>query len=165
MDVINPVVRRWVREAREDAEAFWARAAQQLPWLRPWDRVLEWNFPTFRWFVGGQTNLAMNCLDRHVAAGRGGHAALVYVNERGERRVYTYGQLRHEVERAAAALRGLGMRKGDRLTIYMPTCPEAIILMLALTLGTGLGGIWTTGSAAHSASNSFSTICSSKICA
>ena len=131
MDVINPVVGRWVREAREDPEEFWARAAQQLPWLRPWDRVLEWTFPTFRWYVGGQTNLAMNCLDRHVAAGRGGHAALVYVNERGDRRLYTYAQLRHEVERAAAALRGLGMRKGDRLTIYMPTCPEAIILMLA----------------------------------
>jgi acetyl-CoA synthetase len=131
MDVVNPVVRRWLREAQEDVEGFWARAAQQLPWLRPWDRVFEWTYPTFRWYVGGQTNLALNCLDRHVAAGRGGHAALIYVNERGERRLYSYAQLRHEVVRAAAALRGLGIRKGDRLTIYMPTCPEAIILMLA----------------------------------
>ncbi|HYM91837.1 MAG TPA: acetate--CoA ligase, partial [bacterium] len=131
MDIVNPVVQRWLREAQEDVEGFWARAAEQLPWLRPWDRVFEWNFPTFRWFVGGETNLAVNCLDRHVAAGRGGHAALIYLNERGERRLHTYAQLHHEVERTAAALRGLGIRKGDRITIYMPTCPEAIILMLA----------------------------------
>ncbi|MHB8733391.1 MAG: AMP-binding protein, partial [bacterium] len=71
------------------------------------------------------------CLDHHVANGRGGVAALVYVNERGDRRVFTYAQLLHEVERAAAALRGMGIKKGDRLTIYMPTCPEAIITMLA----------------------------------
>ncbi|HET8999580.1 MAG TPA: acetate--CoA ligase [bacterium] len=131
MDVINPVVRQWLRDAQEDVEGFWARAGQELPWLRPWDRVFEWNYPTFRWYVGGRTNLALNCVDRHVAAGRAGHTALVYVNERGERRLYSYAQLRYEVRRAAAALRGLGIDKGDRLTIYMPTCPEAIILMLA----------------------------------
>lgn len=131
MDVINPVVRQWLRDAQEDVEGFWARAGQELPWLRPWDRVFEWNYPTFRWYVGGRTNLAVNCVDRHVAAGRAGHTALVYVNERGERRLYSYAQLRYEVRRAAAALRGLGIDKGDRLTIYMPTCPEAIILMLA----------------------------------
>jgi acetyl-CoA synthetase len=131
MDVINPVVRRWLREARDDVEGFWARAAEQLPWLRPWDRVFEWTYPTFRWYAGGQTNLALNCVDRHVAAGRAGHTALVYVNERGERRLYSYAQLRYEVQRVAAALRGLGLKKGDRLTIYMPTCPEAVILMLA----------------------------------
>jgi acetyl-CoA synthetase len=132
MEIINPIVRRWLRDAQEDVEGFWARAAQQLPWLRPWDRVFEWTFPTFRWYVGGQTNLALNCVDRHVAAGRAGHTALVYINERGERRLYSYAQLRHEVRRAAAALRGLGIEKGDRVTIYMPTCPEAIILMLAV---------------------------------
>jgi acetyl-CoA synthetase len=131
MDVINPVVRQWLRDAHEDIEGFWARAGQELPWLRPWDRVFEWNYPTFRWYVGGRTNLALNCVDRHVAAGRAGHTALVYVNERGERRLYSYAQLRYEVRRAAAALRGLGIDKGDRLTIYMPTCPEAIMLMLA----------------------------------
>ena len=131
MDLINPVVRQWLRDAQEDVEGFWARAGRELPWLRPWDRVFEWNYPTFRWYVGGRTNLALNCVDRHVAAGRAGHTALVYVNERGERRLYSYAQLRYEVRRAAAALRGLGIDKGDRLTIYMPTCPEAIILMLA----------------------------------
>jgi len=131
MDLINPVVRQWLRDAQADVEGFWARAGQELPWLRPWDRVFEWDYPTFRWYVGGRTNLALNCVDRHVAAGRAGHTALAYLNERGERRLYSYAQLRYEVRRAAAALRGLGIGKGDRLTIYMPTCPEAIILMLA----------------------------------
>jgi acetyl-CoA synthetase len=131
MDLVNPVVRRWLESARRDPEAFWARAAEKLPWFRTWDRVFEWSYPTFRWFVGAQTNIAWNAVDRHVAAGRGGHAALVYANERGERRVLTYGQLKSEVERTAAALRGLGVKKGDRVTLYMPLCPEAIVAMLA----------------------------------
>ena len=131
MDLISPVVHRWVQDAREDPEDFWGRAAEQLPWFRKWDRVFEWTPPTFRWFVGGQTNLAYNALDYHVKHGWGGHTALVYLNERGERRLFTYAQLLHEVERLAAALRGMGIQKGDRITIYMPTCPEAIILMLA----------------------------------
>ena len=131
MDLISPVVQRWVQDAREDPEAFWGRAAEQLPWFRKWDRVLEWTPPTFRWFVGGQTNLAYNALDYHVKNGWGGHTALVYLNERGERRLFTYAQLLHEVERVAAALRGMGIQKGDRITIYMPTFPEAIMLMLA----------------------------------
>ena len=131
MKLITPVVEKWVDDAKQDPEAFWARAANQLPWLRKWDRVLEWTPPTFQWFVGAQTNLAYNALDHHVGRGWGGHTALIYFNERGERRVFTYAQLLHEVKRAAAALRGLGIRKGDRLTVYMPLCPEAIILMLA----------------------------------
>src|SRR6266480_906310 len=131
MDLVSPVVHRWVQDAREDPEDFWGRAAEQLPWFRKWDRVFEWTPPTFRWFVGGQTNLAYNALDYHVKHGWGGHTALVYLNERGERRLFTYAQLLHEVERLAAALRGLGIQKGDRITIYMPPCPEAIILMLA----------------------------------
>jgi acetyl-CoA synthetase len=131
VDLVNPVVRRWLEEGREDPEGLWARAAQELPWFRTWDQVFEWSFPTFRWYAGARTNLAWNALDRHVRAGRGGHAALVYANERGDRRVFTYGQLLHEVERLAAALRGLGVKKGDRVTVYMPTCPEAIALLLA----------------------------------
>ena len=128
---MNPVVRRWIEDGLRDPDAFWARAASALPWFKTWDRVFEWTFPTFRWFIGAETNLAYNALDHHVARGRGGHAALVYLNERGERRVLTYSQLLHAVTRTAAALRGLGIRKGDRLTISMPTCPEAIVLMLA----------------------------------
>ena len=131
MDSINPIVRDWLREGMADPEAFWARAARETHWFRPWDRVFVWEPPTFRWFAGGRLNLAWNALDHHVARGRGGHVALVGLNERGERRVFTYAQLLAEVERAAAALRALGVGKGDRITIYMPTCPEAIVLMLA----------------------------------
>lgn len=131
MGLVNPIVRRWQQDATADPEGFWALAAEALPWFRKWDRVFEWKFPTFRWFLGAQTNLAYNCLDHHVARGWGGRAALVYANERGERRLFTYGQLTAHVQRIAAALRGMGLRKGDRITIYMPTCPEAILLMLA----------------------------------
>jgi len=131
MQLLNPVVEKWVNDAKQDPEAFWGRAAEELPWFRKWDRVLDWKRPTFDWFVGGKTNLAYNALDHHVKRGWGGHTALVYLNERGERRVYTYASLLAEVKRVAAALRGLGIKKGDRLTLYMPTCPEAIILMLA----------------------------------
>ncbi len=131
MQLLNPMVEKWINDAKQDPEGFWGRAAEQLPWFRKWDRVLDWNRPTFQWFVGGKTNLAYNALDYHVKRGWGGHAALVYLNERGERRVFTYASLLAEVERAAAALRGLGIKKGDRITLYMPTCPEAIILMLA----------------------------------
>ncbi|HWP28630.1 MAG TPA: AMP-binding protein, partial [Chloroflexota bacterium] len=133
MEPINPIVRRWQQEAARDPEGFWARAAEQLPWFRRWDLVFEWDPPTFRWFIGGQTNLSYNCLDHHVARGWGGHAALVAETEWGERRVYTYAQLLEAVKQAAAALRGLGIQRGDRVAIYMPTCPEAIVLMLAAT--------------------------------
>jgi acetyl-CoA synthetase len=131
MEVVNPIVARWQREAKADPEAFWARAARKVPWFRTWDRVFEWEPPTFRWFVGAQTNLCYAALDHQVEHGWGGHAALIAENERGERRVYTYGQLLHHVKRLAAALRGLGIERGDRVGIYMPTCPEAIMLMLA----------------------------------
>ncbi len=131
MSLINPIVQKWVDEGKQDPDAFWGRAADQLPWFRKWDKVLDWTPPTFQWFVGAQTNLAYNALDYHVKRGWGGHTALIYLNERGERRIFTYAQLLYEVERVAAALRGMGIQKGDRLTVYMPTCPEAIILMLA----------------------------------
>ena len=131
MSLISPTVQKWIDDGKQDPEAFWERAADQLPWFRKWDKVLDWTPPTFKWFVGAQTNLAYNCLDYHVKRGWGGHTALIYLNERGERRVFTYAQLLYEVQRVAAALRGMGINKGDRLTVYMPTCPEAIILMLA----------------------------------
>jgi len=129
--LVNPVVQRTIEEAKRDPEAFWGQAASQVNWFRTWDKVFELNYPSFRWFVGAQTNLAYNALDYHVKRGWGGHTALIYVNERGERRLFTYAHLLYEVKRVAAALRGMGIQKGDRLTLYMPTCPEAIILMLA----------------------------------
>jgi acetyl-CoA synthetase len=132
VDVVNPMVRRLQKEASEDPDGFWAGVAEDLPWFRKWDQVLDWTPPTFRWFTGAETNLAWNCLDHHVNEGWGGHAALIGLNEMGERRVFTYGQLLREVERVAAALRGLGIDKGDRVTVYMPTMAEAIILMLAI---------------------------------
>ena len=131
MNLINPVIYRWMQDGVEDPEGFWESAALELPWFRPWDRVFEWDYPTFRWFIGAETNLAYNALDHHVDAGRGDKPALICFNERGERRSFTYAELLAEVERVAAALRGMGIGKGDRLTIYMPTCAEAIILMLA----------------------------------
>jgi acetyl-CoA synthetase len=133
MQLINPVVRAFRQDATDNPEAFWDRAAEHLPWFRKWDQVLDWQPPTFKWFVGGQTNLSYNCLDHHVAHGRAGHAALVAEDERGGVRVFTYAQLLEGVKRVAAALRGLGVRRGDRITIYMPTCPEAVMLMLAAT--------------------------------
>jgi acetyl-CoA synthetase len=130
-DRVTPAVRQWIDEGVRDPEGFWARAASDLPWFRTWDRVFEWTFPTFRWFIGAQTNLAYNALDHHVAHGRADATALLYLNERGDRERYTYGELLDRVESVAAALRGIGITKGDRLTIYMPTSPDAIVLMLA----------------------------------
>ena len=138
MDLISPHVRAFVAAAKEDPDAFWADAAAALPWRRPWDRVFDWKPDEpddrgryFRWFSGAETNLAYNCVDRHVGAGEGGRAALICQDERGGRTVLTYAQLRDEVRRTAAALRGLGVSKGDRVGVYMPTCREAIVLMLA----------------------------------
>ena len=131
LEVMHAQVRRMIEEARADREAFWGRAAEQLPWFRKWDQVFERQYPSFRWFVNAQTNICYNALDHHVLRGRGGQAALIYENEIGERRVFTYAQLLEEVKRVAAALRGLGVGRGDRVAIYMPTMPEAIIAMLA----------------------------------
>jgi acetyl-CoA synthetase len=131
VNLITPVIQRWIDDGRRDPEGLWARAAEELPWFRKWDRVFEWEPPSFRWFVGGQTNLGYNAVDRHVLEGNGGRAALIYFNERGERTVQTYAQLLDYVKRISAALRGLGINKGDRITIYMPPCPQSIALMLA----------------------------------
>lgn len=131
VDLVSPIVRRWQEDARNDPDAFWDRAASELPWLRKWDTVYEADPPSFKWFIGAQTNLSYQALDHHVAHGRGGHAALIALEESGARRVYTYAQLLYEVERIAAALRGIGVQQGDRVAVYMPTNAEAIALMLA----------------------------------
>jgi acetyl-CoA synthetase len=120
------------RRSLEDPEGFWGEAARSIDWSTAPDRIFEQpEPPSFRWFPGGRTNLAFNALDRHVEAGRGDQTALIALDERGGRETFTYRELLAEVERASAALRGLGLGMGDRLTIYMPTCAEAIVAMLA----------------------------------
>jgi acetyl-CoA synthetase len=119
------------RRAAADPEAFWAEQAGELEWIRPWQRVLEWTPPDARWFVGGQLNVAANCLDRHLAGARRNKAALVWEGEPGDERVYTYWDLHREVSRFGNVLRGLGVGKGDRVAIYLPMVPEAVVAMLA----------------------------------
>jgi acetyl-CoA synthetase len=117
--------------AARDREGFWAEQARALEWIRPWDRVLEWTPPHAKWFVGGQLNVAANCLDRHLAGPLRNKAAIIWEGEPGDRRVLTYWDLAREVRRAANALKQLGVRKGDRVGIYLPMVPEAAIAMLA----------------------------------
>ncbi len=134
MDLVGPVVRRIQRQALDDPDGFWGEAAQRIPWASQWDRVFEWTpdeTPAFRWFRGGETNLAWGCLDTQVEQGNGGRAALIALDELGGQRVFTYAQLLRRVERIAASLRAIGVRRGDRVAIYMPTNFEAIALMLA----------------------------------
>jgi len=117
--------------ARTDRESFWASWAETLHWFKKWDTVLEWEPPFARWFVGGKLNVAYNCLDRHLDTWRANKAALIWEGEPGDRRVYTYRQLHREVCQFANALKGLGVKKGDRVAIYLPMIPEAAIAMLA----------------------------------
>ena len=119
-------------EADRDYEAFWARQASELvEWSRPWDTICEWNLPFSKWFVGGQTNVSYNCLDRHVLAGKGDKVAFHFEGEPGDTRTVTYAQLLDEVQKFANVLKGLGVAKGDRVKIYLPMIPEAAVAMLA----------------------------------
>ena len=117
-------------DAADDREAYWARWAEELDWFRPWDRVLEWDPPFSKWFVGGRLNAAYNCLDRHLES-RGDRTALIWEGEPGDAREFTYRELHEEVCRFANALKGLGVARGDRVAIYLPMIPEAAIAMLA----------------------------------
>jgi len=123
--------RRLHARSLEDPEGFWGEQAEGLEWMRKWERVLEWKAPFARWFVGGQLNLSANCLDRHLGTWRKNKAAIVWEGEPGETRTLTYQQLHHDVCRFANVLKQLGIRKGDRVGIYMPMIPEAAVAMLA----------------------------------
>jgi len=115
-----------------DPDRFWDRIARELTWFREWDRVLEWNHPHARWFVGAKTNITYNCLDRHLYNGRRNKVALLWKGEGEENeRVYTYRQLHSAVCKFANGLKSLGVQKGDRVCIYMPMVPEQVIAMLA----------------------------------
>ena len=117
--------------AERDPEGFWAAEAEKLHWIKHWDKVLEWNLPFAKWFVGGRLNVSENCLDRHLRSPRRNKVAIQWEGEPGERRSLTYHQLWREVNRFANVLKGLGVRPGDRVTIYMPMVPELPIAMLA----------------------------------
>src|SRR5207249_2516460 len=119
------------QDAAKDPGAFWSRMAKELDWIAPWSKVLEWNPPFANWFLDGKLNVSANCLDRHLAGPRRNKAALVWEGEPGERRVLTYHGLHREVCRFANVLKGLGVRAGDRVGIYLPMIPEAAIAMLA----------------------------------
>ncbi|MEU4513537.1 acetate--CoA ligase [Nonomuraea wenchangensis] len=119
-------------EAAADRLAFWERAAERLTWAKRWDRTLEWNAPFAKWFIGGELNVAYNCVDRHVEEGRGDKVAYYWEGEpEDDTRVLTYNDLKTEVSKAANALAELGVGKGDRVAIYMPMIPELPIAMLA----------------------------------
>ena len=119
-------------EAAADDEAFWARQATDLVrWSTPWHTILDWQLPYSKWFVGGQLNVADNCLDRHVEAGRGDKVAIHWEGEPGDTRTITYSDLLAEVSQFVNVLTGLGVTKGDRIMIYMPMIPEAAVAMLA----------------------------------
>ena len=125
------------KQSIEQPEVFWGDVARQLHWYKPWSKVLEWNVPHAKWFVGATTNLSYNCLERQIAAGYGDKAALIFEGEpvdgqgKGESRTVTYKQLLSEVCRFANGLKSLGVKRGDRVTLYMPMMIEAAVAMLA----------------------------------
>src|SRR5580692_446776 len=119
------------KESIADPDKFWTRIASELHWFKKWDKVLEWNSPWAKWFVGGQFNLSFNCLDRHVFTARKNKAAIIWESEPGEIRTLTYQQLHREVQKFANVLKSLGVKKGDRVAIYMGMTPELPIAMLA----------------------------------
>jgi acetyl-CoA synthetase len=120
-------------EAKADRLAFWADQARQLHWHKPFTQTLDWsNAPFARWFADGELNVAYNCLDRHVEAGNGDRVALHWEGEPGDSRSITYAELTAEVKRAATVLAGLGVGKGDRVAVYLPVIPEAVVAMLAI---------------------------------
>ncbi|MDV6373521.1 acetate--CoA ligase [Deinococcus arenicola] len=122
---------RRYRQSLDDPDTFWGEVAGELTWMKPWEQVLDWQEPHVRWFVGGQTNLAYNALDRQVERGLGDKRAFIWEGEDGEVRTFTYSALLSQVKRAANAMLALGVESGDRVTLYLPLIPEAAIAMLA----------------------------------
>jgi acetyl-CoA synthetase len=119
-------------KANQDYEGFWAERAKELHWFKEWDQVLKWDPPNIEWFVGGKTNVAYNCLDYQVEGGKGDKTALLWEgDEPGDTKEYTYSELLSEVQKFANVLKGLGVGKGDPVSIYLPMIPELAIAMLA----------------------------------
>ncbi len=119
------------RRSIQDPEGFWAEVASELHWFAPWTKVLDWQLPSAKWFVGGKINLCYNCVDRHALSDRKNKTAILWEGEPGEIRRLTYGDLYLEVQKFANVLKGLGVRKGDRVAVYMGMTPELAIALLA----------------------------------
>jgi acetyl-CoA synthetase len=141
------------KQSIEDPEKFWAAVAHQLHWFKPWDKVLDWNLPWAKWFVGGKMNLSYNCVDRHALGSRADKAALIWEGEPGEIRRLTYAELHAEVQKAANALKSLGIQKGDRVAIYMGMTPELAIALLACARIGAVHSVIFGGFAAHAISD------------
>jgi acetyl-CoA synthetase len=119
--------------AEKDPEAFWAEQASQLEWFKKWSKVLDWKPPHAKWFIGGKLNVSVNCVDRHISSWRRNKAALIWEGEPGDKRTLTYWDLYVEVQKFSNVLKKLGVKRGDRVAIYMPLVPEVAIAMLACT--------------------------------
>lgn len=133
----------------DDPEGFWAEAAHELHWFKPWDNVLEWNLPWVKWFVGGKTNLCYNCVDRHALGDKWDKVAILWEGEPGEVRKLTFGELHAEVQRIANVLKDLGIKKGDRVAVYMGMAPELAIAVLACARIGAVHSVIFGGFAAH----------------
>jgi acetyl-CoA synthetase len=119
-------------ESIKDPEKFWEQVArEEISWFKKWDKVFEWQFPNYKWFVGGKLNVTHNCLDRHIADGLGDKIALIYLNEKYERITVTYQELLKQVNKFANGLKSLGIKKGDKVVLYMPLVIEQAVAMLA----------------------------------
>ena len=123
--------KRMHKESVEKPHVFWAREAKELSWDKKWGKVLDWKAPYAKWFVGGKTNVCVNCVDRHVDEGRGNKAAIIWEGEPGDKRTLTYSQLQREVCKFANVLESHGVKSKDRVLIYMPMVVEATVAMLA----------------------------------
>ena len=119
------------KRAAANPEAFWEGFARELEWMRPWTKVLEWNPPDAKWFVGGKLNASVNCIDRHIRTPRRNKAAIIWEGEPGDRRTLTYWDLYRQVNAFANVLKSLGVKRGDRVALYLPLIPELAIAMLA----------------------------------
>ncbi len=119
------------QRADEDPDGFWAELARELHWHQDFDKVVEWNLPDAKWFVGGKTNIAYNCLDRHLQTERKDKPAIIWEGEPGDKRTLSFAELHREVCRFSNALESIGVGPGDRVAIYMPMVPEAAVAMLA----------------------------------
>lgn len=133
--LVPPQVQNFLNWAKEDTDGFWEVAAlkaqDEVHWFKKWDSVFSWDYPNFKWYLGGLTNICYNCVDYNVEKGRAGKAALVVESGEHEPRVVTYGQLLTLVKQYAKALRGMGVNRGDRVAIYMPSGVESVVSMLA----------------------------------